>query len=217
MSREESTKTEDYIIEHFAKEDADLVRVRERLLADNKFGVNVSAAEGKFLQFLVGVVSPKLVVEVGTLYGYSTLWMAKALSNESRIISIEHNKEHYERAREHAAASNVAHKIDIRHGDARALLPTLGVTPDMVFIDADKPGYRHYLDWAMQTVRIGGVIIGDNTFLFGHMLGEDRGQKTSPAAIESMRYFNMTLAMAPNFRAIMLPTYEGMTLAQRLS
>ncbi len=217
MSREETSKSEKYILENFAHETADLAAVRERLIADGKFGINVSAGEGSLLRFLVGVIQPKLIVEVGTLYGYSTLWMAQALPADGRILTLEYSAEHFSRAREHFAKSSLASKIEIRHGDAKELLKGINAQPDLVFIDADKPGYRHYLDWALSAVRVGGVIIGDNTFLFGHMIGEDRGDKTSPAAIESMRYFNTTLAHAKNFRAAMIPTYEGMTVAQRLN
>jgi predicted O-methyltransferase YrrM len=216
MSRESLSKSEIYIHQHFAIEDADLLRVREALIADKKFGINVSAPEGKILQFLVGLIQPKVVVEVGVLYGYSTLWMAKAVPVGGRLIAIEYNAENYQRAKDLISASNVRDKIDLRHGNALEVLPQLNVQPDLVFIDADKVNYRHYLDWAMKNVKVGGVIIGDNTFLFGHMIGEDRGERTSPTAIESMRYFNETLALAQNFRAIMLPTYEGMTLAQRI-
>jgi predicted O-methyltransferase YrrM len=216
MSREELSKSEKYIIQHFAHEDQDLVRVHQKLVSDNKYGINVSPAEGKLLQVLVGIIQPKIIVEVGTLYGYSTLWMAKALPAGGKIISLEHSQDHYGRALEHFKKSEVADKIILHLGDAREILPTLNVTPDLVFIDADKPGYRHYLDWAMTNVRVGGVILGDNTFLFGHMTGEDRGQKTSAAAIDSMKYFNETLATAENYRAAMIPTFEGMTIAQRL-
>lgn len=217
MSRESLSKSEIYIHKHFVREDQDLERVREALVENKKFGINVSGAEGKFLQFLVGLLQPKVVVEVGVLYGYSTLWMAKALPQDGRIIAIEFNEENYNKARELIAKSDVARKIELKLGDAREVLQQLQLQPDMIFIDADKVNYKNYLDWAMKNIKVGGVIVGDNTFLFGHMIDEDRGERTSPTAIASMSYFNETLAKAENFRAIMLPTYEGMTLAQRLS
>jgi predicted O-methyltransferase YrrM len=216
MARENLSKSELYIQNLFAQEDADLQRVREALVQDRRYGVNVGAHEGKFLQFLVGLVAPKVVVEIGVLYGYSTLWMAKGLPPDAKIIALEKDDKCFQRASELIAASEVANKIELRHGDAREILASMDKSVDMVFIDADKPGYRHYLDWAMKHVRVGGLIVGDNTFLFGHMQGEDCGEKTSPAAIESMKYFNETLAVAKNFRSIMVPTYEGMTLGQRL-
>jgi predicted O-methyltransferase YrrM len=216
MPKDRRTPSEDYIIQLFAHEDESLIRVRERLVADQKIGINVNAAEGQLLKFLVGLVRPQLIVEIGTLYGYSTLWMAQALPEGGRILALEQNKDHFEKARRHFAESPYAHKIEIRCGDAREIIKTLDEKPDFIFIDADKGGYRHYLDWAMKAVRVGGVIVGDNTFLFGHMTGEDRGQKTSALAIESMRYFNTTLAQSPNFRAAMIPTHEGLTVAQKI-
>lgn len=216
MSRENLSKSEKYIHETFVREDEDLVRVREALVAGNAYGINVSPAEGQLLQFLVGATKAKLIVEVGVLYGYSTQWMAKALPEDGQIIGVEFNEENYRKAKELVDSSNVKKKIKLIHGDARTILAELDVEPDLVFIDADKVNYRHYLDWAMKQVKVGGVIIGDNTFLFGHMIGEDRGERTSPEAFKSMTYFNKTLANAENFRAIQIPTYEGMTLAQRL-
>jgi predicted O-methyltransferase YrrM len=217
MSRESLSKSEIYIHKNFVKDDLDLVRVREALKTDGKFGINVSGAEGKFLQFLVGLTGAKLIVEVGVLYGYSTLWMAKGLGSDGKIIAIEKDERNYKRAFDLIQSSNVSAKIELVNGDAREVLSQLQVTPDLVFIDADKANYRHYLDWAMKAIKVGGIIIGDNTFLFGHLIDEERGEKTSPAAVESMKYFNETLAAASNFRSIMIPTYEGMTLAQRLS
>jgi predicted O-methyltransferase YrrM len=217
MSRENLSKSENYILNTFVREDADLLRVREALIADNKFGINVSGVEGKFLQFLVGLIQPKVVVEVGVLYGYSTLWMAKALPKNSRLYAIEKDERNFAKAQGLIKSSPAGEQIELICGDAREVLKNLKVTPDMVFIDADKVNYRHYLDWAMEAVSPGGVIIGDNTFLFGHLIGEDRKEKTSPTAIESMSYFNQQLANNKNFRAIMIPTYEGMTLAQKIS
>lgn len=216
MSRENLSKSEIYIHKTFVKDDLDLVRVREALKVDGKFGINVSGSEGKFLQFLVGVSRAKVIVEIGVLYGYSTLWMAKALPPDGQIIAIEKDLKNFERASELIKNSNVSGKIKLINGDAREVLGQINIAPDMIFIDADKANYRHYLDWAMSAVKVGGLIVGDNTFLFGHMIDEDRGEKTSPTAIESMKYFNETLAASTQFRSIMIPTYEGMTLAQRL-
>lgn len=223
MSRETLSPSEKYIIDLFGQEDGDLHRVHQTLIQNKRFGVNVSAGEGKFLQFLVGATRAKLVVEIGTLLGYSTLWMAKALPTDGRLISFEKDEKTFAIARSNVEQSEVASKVELRCGDATLLLPKLSeefrskqIQPDLVFIDADKPNYKFYLDWAMTQVKVGGLIVGDNTFLFGHLIGEDRGESTSDRAIQSMRYFNETLAKSAAFRATMIPTYEGMTLAQRL-
>lgn len=216
MSRDSYSKSEAYIVEHFAHEDNVMKTVAERLRQDGKYGINVSPVEGKLLQWIVGLVAPKLIVEIGTLYGYSTLWMARALAPDAKIISCEFDPKHAEIAREHVRMAGLSDRVEIKQGDAKVTIKNLNVTPDVVFIDADKPSYKNYLEWAMSAVRVGGIIIGDNTFLFGHLIGEDRGERTSAAAVASMSAFNETLAQSKNFRSTMIPTYEGMTVAQRL-
>ena len=224
MSRESLSKSELYIANLFAQENADLKHVHGTLIEHGRYGVNVGAGEGKLLQFFVGLTQAKLVVEVGTLHAYSTLWMAEALPEGGKIISIEKDEKTYAIAKDNVSRSRLANKVELRQGDALEVLNVLSkefqrvhVMPDMIFIDADKVNYRYYLDWAMQAVRVGALIVGDNTFLFGALINEDRGEKASPTAMDSMKYFNETLAAAKNFRAIMIPTREGMTLAQRLS
>jgi predicted O-methyltransferase YrrM len=217
MSRETLSLSEQYIQKHFCREDEDLVRVRERLIADGKFGINVGSSEGKFLQFLVGLTRPKRIVEIGVLYGYSTLWMAKALDPDGQIVAIEKDEKNFKVAQELIGQSQVCDRVILRQGDAREILKDLDFKPDFIFIDADKGGYREYLDWAMAQVQVGGLIVGDNTFLFGHIIGEDRGERASAAALAAMTYFNETLARSPHFRAVMVPSHEGITLAQRLS
>lgn len=226
MSRDTNSKVEAYINSTFAHEDKHLKNIAEALRKDDKFGINVGAGEGQFLQFLIGLVKPKLAIEIGMLYGYSTLWMARALSEGAKLISIEVDVDNYKKAKELISQdTSVGSRLDFRNGNGLDVLAQISKEisaqklprPDFIFVDADKANYRNYLDWAMEHIRVGGVIVGDNTFLFGHMIGEDRGEKTSVAALESMRYFNETLANAKNFRATIIPTYEGMTVAHRLS
>jgi predicted O-methyltransferase YrrM len=216
MARNEISKTDKFIHDVFIRESSDQTAVRQRLEKDGKAGINVSPVEGKLLQLLVGLVGAERVVEIGTLYGYSTLWIASALPKHGKVISLEFNPEHFEIARGHFESSELKNQIEIRLGDAKTILPTIEFQPDVVFIDADKPGYKDYVVWAMENVRVGGLIIGDNTLLFGHMCGEERGQKTSPAAIAAMKFFNETLANDNRFRATMIPTREGLTVAQKL-
>jgi predicted O-methyltransferase YrrM len=142
--------------------------------------------------------------------------MAKALPGDGKIISIEFNPENYKNAKALVEPSDVADKIELKHGDANKILMDLEINPDIVFIDADKPSYANYLDWALAHVNVGGLIIGDNTFLFGHMIGEDRGQKTSESAIAAMSKFNEVLANHPDYFSMMIPTHEGMTVGLRV-
>lgn len=217
MSRSRHTKAEDYIAKLFGRETPHHLAIRAALARDGKEGINVGAAEGAILRFLLGLVKAKTVVEIGTLYGYSTLYLAESVPADGRVISLEKVKEHYEAAKFLLATTPVASKIELMLGDAQENLAKLGdLRPDVVFIDADKPNYANYLRWAMEHVRVGGLIIGDNTFLFGHVIGEERGETTSAAALAAMKKFNETLATHPDFRGVIIPTYEGMTVAERL-
>ena len=115
-----------------------------------------------------------------------------------------------------ARASVVAEKIDIRCGDALELLAYINDPVDMVFIDADKAGYVKYLDWAEKNVRRGGLIVGDNTFLFGALWGDMRGgHGIEPWMIPIMDEFNRRLANPALYNSILVPTAEGMTIAQK--
>jgi len=216
MSRERQTKAQDYIIKNFIKE-SDLHKLMaEGLKADGKFGINVSPYEGYLLQFLMKMIDAKKVVEIGTLYGYSTLWMALALPDGGRLLSFEKSPEHFEKAQAYLRKSPAGQRVELFLGPALENLSQVNFQPDFIFIDADKPNYANYLEWAMKHVAKGGLIIGDNTFLFGHLIGEGRGERTSASAIQAMSTFNTRLANDTNFRAIMIPTYEGMTIAQKI-
>ena len=216
MSRDRSTKAIDYIRKLFVKESSLHKEIRQSLDRDGKLGINVSIYEGGLLKFLIQLMGSKSILEIGTLYGYSTLWFAEAIPAEGRVLSLEKNKEHFSKAKELLEKSEHKNKIEIRQGDALELLKAVDFQPDFIFIDADKGGYAEYLDWAMENVAPGGLIVGDNTFLFGHVYGEPWMEKTTEKAKNSMNYFNETLANNPNFRAIMLPTVEGMTIAQKI-
>lgn len=216
MSRERATKAQDYIIQHFVEEIPLHQEITAALKADGKYGINVSAYEGYLLQFLMKMIGAKSVVEIGTLYGYSALWMSLALPSDGRLVALEKNEENFGKASAFLKKAPNAKQISLMLGEALPNLAKIDFEPDFVFIDADKPNYFNYLEWAMARIKRGGLIVGDNTFLFGQLIGDDRGETSSPAAIKSMSKFNETLAKAPGFRSIMIPTHEGITVAQKL-
>jgi predicted O-methyltransferase YrrM len=202
----------------FAEEFDSQKKIRESLRQDGKLGINVSAVEGSLLGFLLQLIQAQTVVEIGTLYGYSTTWIARSLSDRGRVISIEFNPENFEKASDLIENSTFKDRIELLQGDAVQVLKTLRGPFDACFIDANKGGYMEYLKWAMENVRPGGLIVGDNTFLFGHVYGADKPWvDMNSGPIETMKLFNETLAQSKNFRAVMIPTSEGMTVAQRLS
>ena len=216
MAKSRNSSVENYIAQLFVAESEESQKIKQALEADSKLGINMSAAEAGILQFLIGLIGAKVVVEIGLLYGYTALFMAEALPEDGKLYSLEKSEENFERARQLLSASSHFHKIELLKGDARESLLKLGdIQVDLIFIDADKAGYSHYLTWAEKHVRVGGLIVGDNTLLWGGVFGEPQ-QKSSDAAIASMKEFNLRLANNKNFRSILLPTPEGLTVAQRI-
>jgi len=204
----------DYITRTFVAEPAWLSAPRaegERRRA----GMSVSAYEGHVLRWLARLAGAKRILEIGTFMGYSTLWLADGLAEGGRLTTLEFDAEHAKAARAHIDASPFAAQVEVAEGDARTWLAAQPLVPmfDLVFIDADKPGYAEYLDAVLPRMNRGGFIIGDNTLLFGVMSGENP-EGASASAKASMTRFNETLADASRFESLMLPTAEGLTVAR---
>ncbi len=209
---------EKYVNDIFGLQDADLERVRAELNARKVEFMSISAAEGRVLQFLIRGFNVRKVVEVGTLFGYSALCMAKALPEDGQILTLEKNPENFAIAEKLIASTACSRKVKVLCGDATQLLRQIEAEGpfDLVFIDADKAAYCTYLDWAEKNVRRGGLIVGDNTFLFGALWGEPRDSESSERRIQVMGEFNRRLADSSKYNSVIVPTFEGMTVAQRL-
>ncbi|MDB5704977.1 MAG: O-methyltransferase [Sphingomonas bacterium] len=167
-------EVDDYIVGHLLGPDAAL----ESALAANAAGglpaIDVSAAQGKMLHLLARMAGAKRILEVGTLGGYSTIWLARALPADGRLVTLELEPHHAEVARDNIAAAGLADKVDIRIGPAIDSLDAMiaaGEGPfDFVFIDADKPGNVAYLRAAIALSRPGATIIVDNVVREGGVL-----------------------------------------------
>lgn len=209
---------EKYLDATFGLHDPELKAVRERLIASNLEFMSISPHEGRLLQFLIKAMSVKRVVEIGTLYGYSALCMAKALPDDGKLITLEKSEDNWRQASEFFAASSVSGRITSLCGTAADLLSGLeGEGPfDLVFIDADKGGYARYLDWAEKNVRKGGWIVGDNTFLWGGVWDEPQNERTGDGQIRAMKEFNLRLSDPVRYNSTLIPTTEGLTVAQKL-
>jgi predicted O-methyltransferase YrrM len=221
-----SSQAIDYIRQLCAIETPLQQQVSENLKATfpQLHGIQIGPEEGKLLQLLIKLAGVKSIVEIGSLAGYSALWMADALPPDGVLHAINKDPAHYRllcemiEARSQEARKSGSQEANIipHLGDAREVLKTLeaGGPYDMVFIDADKPGYTAYLDWAEQHVRQGGLIVGDNTLLFGTVWQnwEQAKEKVSKAAWDAMREFNARLADASCYDSILIPTEEGMTV-----
>ncbi|MDG1286176.1 MAG: O-methyltransferase [Rickettsiales bacterium] len=208
----------DYIRSTFAPEDEVLQEAKARLSAhdDHLVGIQVGAEEGKLLQFLIKLAGVASIVEIGSLAGYSAVWMARALPQGGVVHAINKDKAHYDLLCETVERSGL--NIQPHLGDANAVLQQLETEApfDMVFIDADKGGYTGYLDWAEKHVRKGGLIVGDNSLLFGHVIAPIKPEGTSQKAWVAMREFNQRLADESRYESILIPTAEGLTVARKL-
>jgi predicted O-methyltransferase YrrM len=190
---------------------AALLSIEETLRKDEKWGINIGSFEGCFLQFLIQTYSVKNILEIGTQYGYSTQWMLEALPLDGRIVSIEKNEEHQAVAKRIITDSRVSFLL----GDALEVLKNLknDIPFDLIFIDANKKAYPQYLAWAKTLVSSGGLIVGDNTFLFGSVFAEGAPEDVPTALWQSMRTFNEQIFNDPQFASCIIPTGEGLTVA----
>ena len=179
MSKKTWTAVDDYIVASLFEADP----VLDAVLAANRDqglpAIDVSAAQGKLLSLLVRIRGASKVLEIGTLGGYSTIWMARGLPADGRIVSLELDPHHAKVARANFERAGVSDTIDLRVGPALRSLAALGgenAGPfDLIFIDADKPNNPNYLDWAMRLSRPGTVIVCDNVNRDGAVVHEKSG------------------------------------------
>lgn len=192
-----------------AVEDDALADARRRAKESGVPLIEIAPEDGAILGVVVALLRPRLIVEIGTLFGYSATWMARSLPPQGRLITLEANPEHARVARTTFERAGVADRIEIIVGDAAKTLATVVGPVDLVFIDADKPAYPDYLAWARKTLRPGGVVLADNSL--------DKGRIGSPELprTHAVRAFLEELAADPAWQAAMIPTLEGLAIAVR--
>lgn len=173
-------------------------------------GMMVGHLAGRFLAMLVALARPRRVLEIGTFTGYSALCMAEALPPEGRIVTLELSTEHAALAQAHIDASPFADRIEIRVGPALDSLAALSGPFDLVFIDADKAGYRDYYEATLPMLSASGFIVADNVLWSGRVLGQ-----ASDRDSEAIRAFNDHVAADPRVECVMLTVRDGMTLIRR--
>ena len=165
------SKVDDYICDRLLPADAVLEAALKANAAAGLPQIDVSAAQGKFLHMLARMVGARRILEIGTLGGYSTIWLARALPAEGRLISLEADALHAKIARENVDRAGLAGVTEIRLGKALETLPSVEADKigpfDFVFIDADKPNNPEYLKWALKLARSGAVIVCDNVIRDG--------------------------------------------------
>ena len=180
--------------------------------------INVSPVQGRLLHVLALTRGARTILEIGTLAGYSTIWMARALPADGKLITLESDPKHAEVARANIARAGLADRIEVRLGVALDVLPQLaaeGKGPfDLIFIDADKTNLTTYFDWAVRLARPGSLIIADNVIRHGDVLDDS----SADASLQGVRRFNEALAAdrrvtATIVQMVGIKGYDGMALA----
>ena len=199
----------EYVGALFAREDPLLLALRDDADRAGLPPIAISPDTGRLLQVLLRAIGARRVLEVGTLGGYSSLWMARALAPGGTIVTIEADARHAAFARAHLDAAGVGAIVDIRVGQALHVLPSLdGEHFDLVFLDADKEPLPTYLDWALRLVRPGGFIVADNALWGGRVLDPE----ATDDATRGVREFNRRLATDPRITGIIVPTHDGVAV-----
>lgn len=176
--------------------------------------INVAANQGKMLMILAQMQRAERILEIGTLGGYSTIWLARALPSGGKLITLEYEQKHANVAAGNIKHAGLADKVEIRVGSAADTLPSLveeGVPAfDLIFIDADKPGYPEYFEWAMKLSRTGTVIIADNVVRDGEVINK----QSEDERVTGIRAFNQVVTQEKRFNATVIQTvgskgYDG--------
>lgn len=218
IPRELWTAVDHYITDAIVPSDAALDAALSTSDAAGLPSIQVTANQGKLLALLATIRGARNILELGTLGGYSTIWLARTLPAGGRLITLEAEPKHAEVARTNIAGAGLGDVVQIRLGRALDTLPLLaqeGAGPfDFVFIDADKVNIREYFEWALKLTRPGSVIVVDNVVRNGHVIDPT---STDPS-VRGVRRFNEWLAQAQRVSATTVQTvgskgYDGFTLA----
>jgi predicted O-methyltransferase YrrM len=213
--RDNESEKINYIKELYGEEDASLKAVTQSIVDNNIRPINIGADEGRLVQILLKLHKAKTVIEVGTLAGYSTIWIARALQAGGKVYSFENDEKVAKIARDNISKSDVANRVEIIVGDAHEKLKDIrNKGPfDAMFIDAEKGGYCKYLDWAEKNIKSDGLILADNTFMFGLAYDDGLPSGKYTKEVPVMKEFNRRIADKSKYEGIIIPTVEGLTVA----
>ena len=202
----------DYAASLFATEDELLAEVRREMERRDFPMIQVPASTGKLLQVLVAAVGGRRVLEIGTLAGYSAIWMARALPADGRLLTLEKEEEHATVARRFLERAGLSDVVEVRVGEATELLGEIGPDGgwDVVFVDADKESYPLYAEHAARLLRPGGLLLADNALWHGKVVEPDPDETT-----RSVLGFNEAMAASEAFTATVVPVGDGVMVAAR--
>jgi predicted O-methyltransferase YrrM len=200
------TAVDHYLDEVLVRGDAALDAALEASAAAGLPAINVAPNQGKLLHLLARLQGARSILEIGTLAGYSTIWLARALPAGGRVITLESEASHAELARSNLARAGVGKLVDVRVGSALDTLPRIeadGLAPfDFFFIDADKQNIPAYFEWSLKLARRGSLIVVDNVIREGAVLDTD----SDDPAVRGVRRFNEMVAAEKRVSATAIQT-----------
>ncbi len=186
---------DDYLTDRLVGDDAALEAALKESTKAGLPPINVSPNQGKFLMLLAQAIGARRILEIGTLGGYSAIWLARALPADGRLLSLEADPVYAELARANLARAGLAEKVEVRVGRAQDTLPELiaeGTAPfDLIFIDADKPSTPDYYQWSVELARRGSLIVVDNVVREGRVID---AKSDSPHIQGLRRFFDLAAA-----------------------
>ncbi len=204
-------KVSQYVTDTFVDQDDALRVTMEDIPKKGLPTINIKPEEGRFLQVLVRASGVNKAIEIGTLGGYSGIWIARGLLPGGKLVTLEKEPYHAQVASEHFRLAGVQDQVEIRIGNAHESLHQLApLGPyDFIFIDAEKDGYDDYFTWALDNTRLGGVIAAHNAFRKGSVAGTAE----KDAYTEGMQAFNRRVAAEPRVLSTIYPAGDGMIIA----
>lgn len=201
----------DYINDLFPAEDEFLRQLREDALAADIPAIQISPEQGAFMQVMLRAMGARRVIEIGTLAGYSSILMARALPDDGELVTLEVNPFHAQFATERIAQAGLSSKVRVLTGSALDLLERdlAGSGPyDFAFIDADKPAYVRYLELLLPLMRRGAIIAGDNAMAWGEIVNE----ATEDPSVKGMQAFNRAMSSEARVQSCLVPIGDGMCM-----
>lgn len=207
-----SEDLEKYVKEHTSQESPILMKINRETHARVLMPRMLSGhLQGRILAFFSRMIQPETILEIGTYTGYSAVCLCEGLKDSGKLITIDINEELEDQVRSYFKEAGLTHKINYMIGDARELLVNMEITPQLVFIDADKRSYARYYELIIDKVPSGGYIIVDNVLWSGKVAGNEDDVDTN-----NMRAFNDMVHQDQRVENVLFPVRDGLMVIQKL-
>jgi caffeoyl-CoA O-methyltransferase len=207
-----SEDLEQYVKEHTSQESPILMKINRETHARVLMPRMLSGhLQGRILAFFSRMIQPETILEIGTYTGYSAVCLCEGLKNSGKLVTIDINEELEDQVRMYFKEAGLTHRINYLIGDARELLVNMDISPQLVFIDADKRSYAQYYEMIIDRVPSGGFIVVDNVLWSGKVAGDEDDVDTN-----NMRAFNEMVHLDQRVENVLFPVRDGLMVIQKL-